>query len=1042
MKFECPNCEKSLEMDATLGRVAGQVVKCPACGKDMKFPKRPAPSRAEMTMDAATQPADARAAVRTLWAGVAKPGNMPTMSLKSCRDLGAGPASAPRKTDSISSRLNVMSKQVVDAGHPVEPPPEYELLRVLGEGGMGVVYRARQTSVDRTVALKMIKPSMAKDHEDRNKFLCEAVATGDLDHPNIVPIYDLGSNKDGILFYAMKEVRGISWKDAFPKKSPDENLGILLRVADAIAFAHSKGVIHRDLKPENVMLGDYGEVLVMDWGLAAAVRDGAKAERLDENEIGGTPCYMPPEMAKGETSKIGFGSDVYLLGAILYEIVTGKRPHAGEDAMKCLENAAANRIEPTEKTGELLDIALKALATEPGDRYGSVKDFQAAVREFRQHEESIVLSAHAEEELAAGEKTKEYGRFTEAVAGYRQALRLWERNARAAEGLPRARLAYATCAYGKDDFDLALSLLDPADKSHGALLKKVRTAREERAARQQRMRTMKIVSAVSAVVAIAVLSVGIVWVGAAQRVAVVQRDRAEKALADFASEQTKRQADRKSSAPALVETAKTLILAKNFDTALIMLGTAVEYDPKLADAQLLITAVQYLKGQHAEALASCRAYAALMPDDPHGRRLVEMCQTAATQGPNAAPTGVMGELLSQKGMPTLGAEFSKSAGDKLKLYQAQVAKAWPGAGMRGVEMGTDGKLSLSFGLRKDVVDLTPLQGIPLSSLNVSGTGVRDLSPLKGMPLTSLILADGDGPCLANDLTPLKGMKTLTSLVVYGVRDLSPLAGMPLTSLTLGFGNQLSSFTDLSPLKGMPLTSLNLQQCHQVTDLTPLKGMPLTSLNVVYTKVTALSPLKGMPLTSLDLRGTQVTDLSPLKGMALTSLNLTCTKVTDLSPLKGMPLLQLNFAGYGDFLVEVSDLSPLKGMALTSLDLQGTKVTDLTPLKGMPLTKLNLRGIQVRDLSPLAGMPLTELYLQGTPVTDLTPLKGMQLWKLDLSGTLVTDLSPLKGMPLGRLDFDPKKITNGMDVIREMKTSPINGMSAADFWKRYDAGEFK
>jgi len=93
--------------------------------------------------------------------------------------------------------------------------------------------------------------------------------------------------------------------------------------------------------------------------------------------------------------------------------------------MKCLENAAANRIEPTEKTGELLDIALKALATEPGDRYGSVKDFQAAVREFRQHEESIVLSAHAEEELAAGEKTKEYGRFTEGRSGYRQALRLW-----------------------------------------------------------------------------------------------------------------------------------------------------------------------------------------------------------------------------------------------------------------------------------------------------------------------------------------------------------------------------------------------------------------------------------------------------------------------------------------------------------------------------------------------------------------------------------------------------------------------------------------
>ena len=133
---------------------------------------------------------------------------------------------------------------------------------------MGVVYAARQASIDRTVAIKMLKTDIARDADQREKFLSEAVVTGDLDHPNIVPIYDLGSNETGALFYSMKRVQGTPWMSVIERKSNPENIDILMKVADAVAFAHSRGVIHRDLKPENVMLGDFGEVLVMDWGLA------------------------------------------------------------------------------------------------------------------------------------------------------------------------------------------------------------------------------------------------------------------------------------------------------------------------------------------------------------------------------------------------------------------------------------------------------------------------------------------------------------------------------------------------------------------------------------------------------------------------------------------------------------------------------------------------------------------------------------------------------------------------------------------------------
>ena len=157
--------------------------------------------------------------------------------------------------------------------------PDYELLEVIGEGGMGVVYAARQSSIARTVAVKMLKPSAKVGEEQRDKFISEAVVTGELDHPNIVPIYDLGANDDGALFYSMKRVQGTPWDKVLHQKTLDENLSILLRVADAVAFAHARGVMHRDLKPENVMLGDYGEVLVMDWGLARITHDVRQRRR-------------------------------------------------------------------------------------------------------------------------------------------------------------------------------------------------------------------------------------------------------------------------------------------------------------------------------------------------------------------------------------------------------------------------------------------------------------------------------------------------------------------------------------------------------------------------------------------------------------------------------------------------------------------------------------------------------------------------------------------------------------------------------------------
>jgi serine/threonine protein kinase len=319
----------------------------------------------------------------------------------------------------------------------VQERADYELLEVIGEGGMGVVYAARQASIDRTVAIKMLHAEITDDQEQRIKFLSEAVVTGELEHPNIVPIYDLGSNDDGALFYCMKRVKGTPWSNILKSKSERENLDILMKTADAIAFAHSRGVVHRDIKPENVMLGDFGEVIVLDWGIALPVEEKRKTALSSTSGMGGTPAYMAPEMATGPLGRIGIRSDVYLLGAVLFEIITGLPPHPGRDAMKCIRNAAANVIHPVKEgsSSKLMDIALKALSTTPHDRYANVLEFQQAIREYLSHAESIHVASRAQEHLTKAMESGDYEDYAQAQFGYRQALEMWSDN-RAAEITP------------------------------------------------------------------------------------------------------------------------------------------------------------------------------------------------------------------------------------------------------------------------------------------------------------------------------------------------------------------------------------------------------------------------------------------------------------------------------------------------------------------------------------------------------------------------------------------------------------------------------
>lgn len=350
----------------------------------------------------------------------------------------------------------------------------YKIHEEIARGGMGVVFKAQQESLQRQVAMKRLRDEKSKRSHKRS-FVSEAVVTARLEHPNIVPVYDLALRDEDQLILAMKEVKGLSWhsflKDQGALSKLDENLDILLNVCNAVAFAHSKDIVHCDLKPENVMVGDFGEVYVMDWGIALNV--GKRAEGYGTHRSAvcspcGTPGYMAPELASGDGSAIGPPTDVYLLGAILFEILTGRVLHEGDTLMKVLYKACESRPPelPSSIPEELREICAKAVQKEPKDRFQTVTEFQKALTSFKQHRESRLIIEAAQRQLESArerqdkalsvhERSRLYNDFTESVAGFRQGQLLWPENLDAQAGEKTARLGFARAALNFGDIVLA-----------------------------------------------------------------------------------------------------------------------------------------------------------------------------------------------------------------------------------------------------------------------------------------------------------------------------------------------------------------------------------------------------------------------------------------------------------------------------------------------------------------------------------------------------------------------------------------------------------
>jgi serine/threonine-protein kinase len=407
------------------------------------------------------------------------------------------PSAAPSFEAVELPRLVVASDERTALG---SPSPDLVVARELGRGGMGCVHLARQTVFGRTVAVKRVRPDRLCDAAVR-ALLDEARLASALDHPNIVPVHLLGQSEAGEPVLVMKRVEGTVWRalaaeapgDSAPADRLGRHLEILRQVCNAVEFAHRHGVVHRDIKLENVMVGDLGEVYLLDWGVA--LRLGAPPP----TELAGTPSHMAPEMVPG-VGPVTARTDVYLLGATLHELITGRTRHEGDTIWAVLGSAA--RSEPfaydASVPEELAAIANRATAREPSERFPSALAFGEALDEFQRHRGSLDLSAEADRllvELRAtlalvatdgAAETRAGARRTsmECAYGYRQALRAWPENPHAEAGLRacvEATAAFELAERNAPGAELLLAGLRPPNAALAAELERLKLALAEEA---------------------------------------------------------------------------------------------------------------------------------------------------------------------------------------------------------------------------------------------------------------------------------------------------------------------------------------------------------------------------------------------------------------------------------------------------------------------------------------------------------------------------------------------------------------------------------
>jgi len=933
-------------------------------------------------------------------------------------------------TPQAAALLRLMPREVTNGRR-------YEIGRIVNQGGMGAILEARQSGIQRTVAMKVMLGEASE--ETMARFIEEARITGQLEHPNIVPVHEIGVDEQQQLFYTMKFVNGEALHDTLvrvKKREPEalrlfslaELLNVFQKVCDAVAFAHSRGVIHRDLKPGNVMIGEFGEALVVDWGLAKQLSD-ASEDRKPSSDAGGhcrgpqtlngsligTPSFMSPEQARGDPSKVDQRSDIYSLGAILHTLLYLAPPVAGKDVTEILGNVQAGRVEPPAEDlphvpggrvpESLQAVARKAIALKPEDRYQTVAELQAEVTAY-QHGfatraenatlwKQVTLALHrykSEAALAACALL-----ILGALAAFSFAKVTGERNrAEAAlnelRGAAPAFLTQARAYALTEQFPQALERLDyalklrPNDPEY--LLAKANLLQAclqfDDAARVYR-----------------------VVEGPARPSA-----RANAELSDRLAVEKKQAGTL--SRESLAELFEVMVKEQRPASELMPLARLLGRERELALQywSQRLRQLQFSLDPPIEKRLTAR---------PDGLLRLDLSATAISdlRDLSGMPVGELdlahcvgvSDLTPLQHAPLIKLDISHTSVIDLSPLRRRPLRSLSirGCAINNIHALSEVPLLFLDASQTEITDFSPLAKAQLENLMLEGCQVADLTFLKGLPLKLLRL---DKASVAGGFSALTTLPNLETLIlpqnwlqlpaeeIASIRSLAGCANLQRISdrpmgRTIQTVEKADRFwrewsPDLVWIEGLlragarPKLSKLTDQTWQIDlhdgptdDISALAGVRVAHLDISTTLVKDLSPLAGAPLTYLDLRNTLVDSLEPLRGMPLRTLYLYKTRVSDFSPLSAMRELELLDVSVTAF----SDLSILNAPGLVELRIGSSLITDLAPLSRFPLQKLHCDSIKVKSLAPLLNVPTLAWLVPPKHVPDVILLRALPNLKL-------------------------------------------------------------
>ena len=894
----------------------------------------------------------------------------------------------------------------------------------LGRGAGGTVFAVYDKLIDREVALKIVR------HEDEgekyvHRFVREARVTAQLEHPNILPIYEVNVDDQERTFFTMRKAPGTSLDHLLAQAEDgqipesilafENRVEIMLRACDAMHYAHAQGVIHQDIKPGNIMLGAFGEVLVVDWGAALMRED----ERM-HGRMMGTPAYMSPEQARREGADER--SDIYCLGATFYHLLCFRMPTTATTTDEFWERKCKGLLDglPAEIEYQiprlLLDVCRKAMAADVNDRYQNVTELRDALLEWRRHSESLAICDQADMAVLKMPSFTAYKEFEEVRSQYATALQICPDNLQAKDSLQEVEVGYARCALQHGDVDLAISLLpDEYPKDIQEALAKVMRERERVAQRGRRLRSTILVFGLT-------VCAFIFWL-------------VNDYLNQFGEWQLVYEVDftDQDASIAGIDWAKTRYLSS------IAPPRRSEHGMHIERLGML-----WLKDHNVRGNARITAKIEFREDID----AIEMFLQCKREEPPLywyVPSGFSCQFA---GHANLLSYISKNYKTGAVDHTASIA----------THFETGKTYELSFERNDDRLALY-VDGdllfeeyviLPVTGPDHSKVGLRSWANcyIKSFKVERLSLPLKSSPLVAADAVLAAGNKeaafrTYVSLIEdYADSSVAERATARACLLAFHMGQTLDALQLLENLRHKFPQSRFIDAClaeealyrwedgdvdrsielaAEVLHINPHNRIVIHLLNKPRRRLAidqrdALLKLLGYydVIVKLDLPGLDLIDLEFLRGVDVISLNVAGNMITDLGPLRDARLKVATFSENG-----IKDLSPLADSACHRLALNDNLISDLRPLAKLPLKELDIRGNQLTDLSGLEQTPIARLDVRDNPIVDLAPLaQCQQLRDLNIVKTQVADLSPLQGMPLQGLAADRTQISDLAPVASE------------------------